>query len=76
MAFEHEIEADATNYVEKTMLVKMVKGLFSPLRYLYAQFLCTLVSGNLLFNPFRQVVFRLERMGFKVYVTYFDMYVQ
>ena len=76
LAFEHEVEADTTDDVEKlakTMLVVMVKGLFSPLRYPYAQFLCASVSGDLLFNPFWQAVFRLERMGF---IMYFYMYVQ
>ena len=76
LAFEHKLEAETTDDVEKlakTTLVVMVKGLFSPLRYPYAQFSCGSVSGDLLFNPFWQAAFRLERMGFYMY---FYMYVQ
>ena len=79
LAFEHEVEAEAIDDVEelaKTMLVVMVNGLFSLLRYPYAQFSCTSMSGDLLFNPFWQAVFRLERMGSKVYIMYFYVYVQ
>ena len=47
----------------KTMLVFMVKGLFSSLRFPYALFPCNKLSGDL---PFWEAVYRLERMGFKV----------
>ena len=50
----------------KSMMVFMVKGLFTPLRFPYAQFPCNTLTGDLLFQPFWQAVFRLERMGFKV----------
>lgn len=43
-------------------MVMMVKGLFTPLRYVYAQFPCTSITGDLLFEPFG----KLERIGFKV----------
>ena len=54
--------------VAKTMMVFMVRGLFTPLRFPYAQFPCATVTGDLLFHPFWQAVFRLERMEFKVHV--------
>ena len=54
--------------VAKTMMVFMVQGLFTLLRFPYAQFPCTTVTGDLLFHPFWQAVFRLERMEFKVHV--------
>lgn len=50
------------------MLVFMVRGLFSRLRFPYAQFPCSAVTGDLLNNPFWEAVFRLERMEFKVLV--------
>ena len=54
--------------VAKTMMVFMVQGLFTPLRFPYAQFPCATVTGDLLFHPFWQAVFRLERMEFMVHV--------
>lgn len=57
---------DDQHPLAKTMMVFMVKGLFTPLRFPYAQFPCTSVTGDLLFHPFWQVIFRLERMEFKV----------
>ena len=50
----------------KSMLVFFVRGLFVSLNFPYAQFACKSVSGDLLFTPFWEAVFRLERMGFKV----------
>ena len=35
-------------------------------RYAYAQFPCCKITGDLLYKPFWQAVFRLESMGFKV----------
>ena len=52
--------------IAKTMLVIMVKGLFTPFRLPYAHFPCMSISGDLLFYPFWEAVYRLERMGFKV----------
>ena len=59
---------DDQHPLAKTMMVFMVKGLFTPLRFPYAQFPCTSVTGDLLFHPFWQAIFRLERMEFKVCV--------
>ena len=70
MAFERSLNEEAsddTDEVAKTMMVFMIRGLFSRLRFPYAQFSCRSVCGELLFNPFWQVVFRLERMTFKVH---------
>ena len=67
LAFEHSGEAGAeADKITKTMMVFMVRGLFSPLRFAYAQFPCANVTGDLLFHPFWQAVFRLERMSLKV----------
>lgn len=50
----------------KTMMVFMVRGLFSKLQFPYAQFPCTDLSGELLYQPFWEAVGRLEACGFKV----------
>ena len=65
---ERDAEGDHNDQhrLAKTMMIFMVKGLFTCLRFPYVQFPCTSDSGDLLFHPFRQAVFRLERMEFKV----------
>ena len=52
--------------IASTMLVVMVRGLFSQLKYPYAQFPCNSLSGDEMFDPFWESVARLERLGFKV----------
>ena len=68
LAFEQSLEQDSSpsSVLAKSVMTFMVKGLFSPLKYPYAHFLCSSVTGDLLFNPFWEAVFRLERMGLKV----------
>ena len=51
----------------KTMMVFMVRGLFSRLEFPYAQFPCADLSGELLYEPFWEAVCRLETCGFKVW---------
>ena len=50
----------------KTMMMFMVKGLFTTLQFLYAMLPCCNVSGDLLHQPLWECIFRLERCGFKV----------
>ena len=71
LKFHREIESskdatDETQPLAKTMLVFMVRGVFINLQYPYAQFPCAQVSGELLFDPFWEAIWRLERMGLKV----------
>lgn len=49
-----------------SILVFMVRGLFSSLEFPYAQFPCTTLTGEQIFVPFWEAVSRLERCGFKV----------
>ena len=49
-----------------TMMVFMVKGLFSRLQFPYVQFPCNNLSGDLLYDPFWEAVSRIERCGLKV----------
>jgi len=72
LAFERSVESDGDveNVLAKTMMVMMVRGLFTAVRFPYAQFPCEQVTGDLLFHPFWEAVYRLERMGLKV--SYFE----
>ena len=70
LAFERSInEGEATTKpLAKSMLEIMVKGLFTPLKFPYVQFLCVNISGDMLFDPFWKAVYCLERTGLKVSV--------
>ena len=50
----------------KTMMVFMVRGLFSALQFPYAQFPCADISGDMLYDPFWEAVRRIEACGLKV----------
>lgn len=60
-------DGDDGDDLAKTMMVFMVRGLFTPLRFPYAQFPCASVTGDLLYHPFWQAVFRLGWMELKVW---------
>ncbi len=49
-----------------SMLVLLVKGLFNRLSFPYAQFPCTALSGELMYDPVWEAISRLELCGFKV----------
>ena len=68
LAFERSVSANQSSLepLSKSMMVFMVRGLFTSLHFPYAQFPCASITGDLLFNPFWEAVFRLERCGFKV----------
>ena len=71
LAFEHSLDADTneSTTLAKSVMTFMVRGLFTSLRYPYVHFLCSSVTGDLLFQPFWEAVYRLERMGLKVSIT-------
>ena len=59
LQFQSGLEKDADSTVlSKTMLVFMVRGLFSNLEFTYAQFACTDITGDLYFAPIREAVSR------------------
>ena len=65
--FEQQLESNnSTPALAKTIVAFMVKGLFSSLRFCYAQFPCCTLVGEQLFTLFWETVFRLERLDFKV----------
>ena len=67
-AFERVINGDVQQHppLAKSMLVFLVRGLFSSLQYPYAQFPCTALAGHQMYQPFWEAVGRLELCGFKV----------
>ena len=69
LAYERSLQQDTTPtcpQLAKTMMMFMVRGLFTSLRFAYAQFPCKNVTSDLLFDPFWEAVYRLESCGFKV----------
>lgn len=66
LQMEKSIEDDPKPVLAKSMLVFMMRQLFGPLKFPYAQFSTRDISGDLLFDPFWDVVYHLERCGFKV----------
>ena len=72
LEFERSLQRDSTTKnptLATSVMVMMVKGLFSPLCYPYVHFPCASFSGDLLFDPFWEAIYRLERMEFKVRYT-------
>ncbi len=69
LQFEHSMESgtDACSAtLAKTMMVFMVRGLFTKLEFPYVQFPCASLSGDLLFDPLWEAIYRLERSRLKV----------
>ena len=59
-------ETSPAKPIAKTMLVIMVRGLFSKLNFPYAQFSCANITGDLLVDPVWETISRLERQGIRV----------
>lgn len=57
---------DESKDLAKTMMVFMVRSLFTSLQFPYAMLPCCNISGELLHQPLWECIFRLERCGFKV----------
>uniref|UniRef100_A0A1X7UCH1 Transposable element P transposase-like RNase H domain-containing protein n=1 Tax=Amphimedon queenslandica TaxID=400682 RepID=A0A1X7UCH1_AMPQE len=73
MRFKKSLDSENTPPpLAKSMVSFMVKGLFTSLKFPYAQFPCVSLVGEQLFPLFWEAVFRLERIGFKVIATTFD----
>ena len=72
-AFEQSLSTEmCDDSVATTMLVIMVRGLFTKLQYPYAQFPTRNLAGHELFDPFLEAVFRLEKCTLKVIGVTFD----
>ena len=68
LRFERSMSQDdpISQPLASTMMTFMVRGLFTSLRFPYAQFPCAKVTGDLLFDPLWEAIYRLERCGLKV----------
>ena len=67
LKFESSLSGDShMSSLANSMLVLMVRSLFSNLVFPYAQFACCNLSGNLLVDPVWEAVSRLERQGLRV----------
>ena len=66
--FERRLEGSLNDHepLADSMVVIMVRGLFTRLQFPYVQFPCASVTGDLLFNPFWEAVSRIECCGLKV----------
>ena len=60
--------SEPTPQLAKTMMVFMVRGLFTSLQFPYAQFPCADLSGEMLYDPFWEAVRRAETCGLKVHI--------
>ena len=60
-------DEEAEPVLANSVIAFMVKGHFTNLRFPYAQFPCTSITGEQFFSPFWQAVFHLERISFKVH---------
>lgn len=67
--FERSLQDDTPMrpQLAKTIMVFMVRGLFSSLQFPYAQFPCAELSGELLYDPFWEAVRRVENCVLKVH---------
>ena len=72
--FEQSLQTNtiSDSVLAKTMLVIMVRGLFTKLQYPYAQFPSVKLSGDQIFDPFWEAVYRIERCSLKVVGATFD----
>ena len=65
-SFESAGDSESSEPLAKSVLVLMVRGLFSKLQFPYVQFPCSKLHGYELYDLFWEAVERLERCGFNV----------
>ena len=66
IALEKQDSKEQSPELANSMLVFLVRGLFTNLSFPYSQFPCTALSGESMFDPVWEAVSRLELCGFKV----------
>ena len=66
IVFEQSINDEVKQRFAKTMLVFMVRGMFSKLQFAYVQFPAVDLTGDLMYEPFWEAVGRIENCGLKV----------
>ena len=66
IALEKQDTEEQQPELANSMLVFLVRGLFTNLSFPYAQFPCTALSGEHLYDPVWEAISHLELCGFKV----------
>ena len=66
LELEHEATGKRDEVIAKNMVVFMIRNLFSKMEFVYAQFPCSSLSGDLIHPLVWGCVKRLESYGFKV----------
>ena len=67
LEFERSLnDLEVEDRLAESMLVIMVRGLFSKVEFPYVQFPCVELSGDQMYEPLWNAVGRLERCGFRV----------
>ena len=67
LEFERSLNGlEVEDRLDESMLVVMVRGLFSKVEIPYVQFPCVELSGDQMYEPLWNAVGRLERCGFRV----------
>ena len=64
LSFKKLVPSDSES--APTLATSMMKGLFTHFRFPYLQLTFSTKNGDLIFEPFWEAIFRLERTGFKV----------
>lgn len=59
-------EKPADQILAKSMMVFMIRGRFNRLQFPYAQFPCADISGDMLYEPFWEAAYKVEKCGLKV----------
>ena len=63
---DFELSSSTDRQLAKSMVVLMVRGLFTDMNFPYAQFACCTITGELLMDPVWEAISRLERQGIRV----------
>ena len=73
MEFENALNEDSSPpTMANSMTVFMLRGLFDKLHFVFAQFPCSSITGDLLYDPLWEAVCRAERFGLKVCLQNYD----
>ena len=65
LALKARLLVNKTDIIAKTMIVFMVKGLFTSLAFPYAFFPCATVSGDMLYKPLWDCILQASTMWFQ-----------
>ena len=71
LQYEASLSEDcSTRSLAKSMLVFLIRGLFTNFNFPYAQFACSNLTGDFLFDPFWEAISRLERQDYECWLLH------